>query len=68
MKNFLKGYGNVLNLLPAEKFPKVDISKLNFPKNSAEALERDWKAVGKAISKGMAEVDKEINNDSRRRK
>ena len=68
MKNFLKGYGNALNLLPSEKFSKVDISKLNFPKNSTEALRQDWEAVGKNIYKGMSEIDKEINNGDRRRK
>ncbi len=68
MKNFLKGYGNALNLLPSKKFPKVDISKLNFPKDATEALRRDWEAVGKDIYKGMSEMDKEINNGNRRRK
>lgn len=68
MKNFLKGYGNALNLLPSERFPQVDISKLNFPKDAAEALKRDWEAVGKDIDKGISEIDKEINNGARRRK
>ena len=68
MKNFLKGYGNALNLLPSGKFPKVDISKLNFPKDATAALKRDWEAVGKDIYKGMSEIDKEINNGGRRRK
>lgn len=68
MKNFLKGYGNVLNLIASGKFPKIDISKLNFPKDATEALSRDWKAVGKDIGIGIAKIDKEINNDDYRRK
>ncbi len=68
MKNFLKGYGNALNLLPSEKFPRVNIRKLNFPKDATSALRRDWEAVGKDIYKGMSEIDKEINNDIKRRK
>jgi hypothetical protein len=59
MKNFLKGYGSVLNLLPSEKFPRVDINKLNFPKDAADGLRRDWKAVGEHICEGMSQIDNE---------
>ncbi len=68
MKNFLKGYANSLNLFPSEKFPKVDTSKLNLPKDATEALRRDWEAIGKDIYKGMSEIDKEIDNGNGRRK
>jgi hypothetical protein len=66
MKNFLKGYGNVLNLAPSEKFPRVDVEKFNFPKNATEALRRDWEAVGKDISDAMSKIDRELKCNERK--
>lgn len=60
MKNFLKGYGNILRLVPTHKFPRVEIK--NFPKNDTDALQRDWEMIGKDISNAM----KAIDNDPRK--
>ncbi len=67
MRNFLKGYGSALTLTPSKKFPRIDLTKLNFPKNNLEALRKDWEAIGKDIAKSMAKIDKEINDSGRRK-
>ncbi len=67
MRNFLKGYGNVLNLFPTEKYPRTRIGKLKLPKDAAEAIRKDWEAVGKDIRTGMSFIEKEIQDNGRRK-
>lgn len=65
MKNFLKGYGSALMLIPPGKFPRVKIEKLNFPKSSAEGIRRDWEAIGKSLSEALNKVGEEIEGERR---
>lgn len=65
MKNFFKGYGNAINAFPSKKYPKIDLDKLNFPKNTEEALKRDWEKVSKDIEKSVKIIREEIQSHGR---
>lgn len=66
MKNFLKGYSSVLDLFPEKKSHRTHLEKLNLPKDAAEAIRRDWEAVGKDIRKSMSIIEKEIQKNGKR--
>lgn len=50
MRNFLKGYGSVLNLFPSDPPPKIIVTthaKQDRQQTDQEALRKDWEAIGK---------------------
>jgi hypothetical protein len=64
VKNFLKGYGSILSLFPPEMPPKILITTpnqkkagINIEKSDAEALQKDWEAIGKDIWGAIGEYE-----------
>lgn len=64
MKNLLKGYGDALNLFPDKPFPRVE-NPASF--SSGEAIKKDWLAVAQDIRKSIEIVQKEIDQNGRRK-
>lgn len=56
MRNFLKGYGSVLNLFPSTPPPQITVKihpKQDGPQSDQEALRKDWEAIGKDMWSAM---------------
>jgi hypothetical protein len=64
MKSFLKDYGSVLNLLPSKSASRVskDLRETDNSSADADALRKDWEAVGKDIYWAIDKYERSHNH------
>lgn len=58
MKDFLRGFGSILNLSPSTKTYEEKHA------SDTEAIASDWKAVGDDFRKVMGKIDNELDRDA----